>query len=150
MTTPGAAPAGYALATAIMSTAQDLLDDRPDLAAELDPVIRWLRAPECDDPADYSAQLMDHGDHVAALVAHPPRAKVTVCWLDGMNQERAETARRVPRLIPADIYARQLWPSDYQWMIRYKGAYIPATYTRGRWHAFADDTVPLDHTKHDI
>ena len=149
MTTTGAAPAGYALACRVMSTAQDLLTERPDLAPQVEPIIQWLRAPDVGT-CDYGAALLDKGDTIAALVAHPPRAKVTVCWLDGMNQERAETARRVPRLIPADIYARQLWPSDYQWMIRYKGAYIPATYTRGRWHAFADDTVPLDHTKHDI
>jgi len=141
MTTTGAAPAGYALACRVMSTAQDLLTERPDLAAELDPVIRWLRAPECDDPADYGAQLMDHGDHVAALVAHPPPARVLIYWVDAFSEYRCRTVRRKLRPYPEP---RPVTFPHYTHTILYCGATLPV-YRDGdpvEWVTFLDDALP--------
>jgi len=141
MTTPGAAPAGYALAAAIMSTAQDLLTERPDLAPELDPVIRWLRAPECDNPADYGAQLMAHGDHVAALVAHPPPARALIYWVDAFSEYRCRTVRRKLRPYPEP---RPVTFPRYTHTIRYCGATLPV-YRDGdpvEWVTFLDDALP--------
>jgi len=146
MTTPGAAPAGYALACRVMSTAQDLLTERPDLAPELDPVIRWLRAPECDDPADYSAQLMDHGDHVAAIARknHTHPVPVVIAWLDGMNQERYRTVRRSLRRI-VEPFPRW-WATTFQFCVIWQGARVPVLYheSEGVWWGWGDDGDPLD------
>ena len=140
MTTPGAAPAGYALATAIMSTAQDLLDDRPDLAPQVEPIIQWLRAPDVGT-CDYGAALLDKGDTIAALVAHPPPARVLIYWVDAFSEYRCRTVRRKLRPYPEP---RPVTFPHYTHTILYCGATLPV-YRDGdpvEWVTFLDDALP--------
>ena len=129
---------GYALATAIMSAARDLVSERPDLAPRVDPIIQWLRAPDVGT-RDYGAALLDKGDTIAKLGKSPPR--VLIYWIDGMNEYRCRTVRRKLHPYPEP---RPVTFPHYTHTIRYHGATLPV-YRDGdpvEWVAFLDDALP--------
>lgn len=67
------------------------------------------------------------------------KVKVTICWLDGMNQEHGRTVTRTLREMPA-AFATDWAKMGYTHCVWYNGGIVPVNQTiAGVWYAELDD-----------